>query len=87
MKPKPKRRGRPSRAEASAKALADVDLTAIDPRRVLIMIAADPSSPATARVAACRALLNLAETNAGKPTATDDDPVTALALKLLRSKK
>lgn len=83
MKPK-KRRGRPSRKEASQKAMADVDLTTIDPRRVLLQIAADTSAAATARVAACRALL----ADRGKdPAAGDDDPVTELALKLLRRKQ
>src|SRR5262249_13121948 len=55
---KPKRKGgRPSRAEASAKALRGLDLTAIDPVSILRAIAADLSAPASARVAACRALL------------------------------
>jgi hypothetical protein len=56
----PKRKGgRPSRAEASAKALRGLDLTAIDPVAILREIAADLSAPATARVAACRALLDV----------------------------
>ena len=49
--------GRPSRAQASAKALLGVDLAAVDPVAILRAIAADRSSPASARVAACRALL------------------------------
>jgi len=57
---KPKRKGgRPSRAEASAKALRGLDLTAIDPVAILREIAADLSAPATARVAACKALLDV----------------------------
>ena len=60
---KPRRdRGRPSRAEASAKALAalqaaGIDVTDIDPRLILQAIAADPSAPASARVSAAKALL------------------------------
>ena len=54
---KPRRKGgRPTRAEATAKALAAivVDPTTIDPRGILAAIAADRSAPAGARVAACR---------------------------------
>jgi hypothetical protein len=84
MKSSKKRRpGRPSRAVASARALADVDLTQVDPRAVLLGIAADTSSPATARVAACKALLVVPEN--GK-SASEEDPITALALKLLKGK-
>jgi hypothetical protein len=60
---KPRRgRGRPSRAEASAKTIAalqaaGVDPTSFDPRAVLAAVAADASAPASARVAAARALL------------------------------
>ena len=74
------RRGRPTRAEASEKALAGVDADKIDPRAILERIAADTSAPATARVAACKALLAQPEQDpeAGR------DPVTDLALKLLK---
>ena len=47
--------GRPSRAEASAKALLGVDLTTVDPVAILRAIAADRSMPGSTRVAACRA--------------------------------
>jgi hypothetical protein len=62
--PKPPKRkggrpGRPSRAEASAKALLGVDLAAVDPMRILREIAADTSAPAGARVAAAKALLEV----------------------------
>lgn len=79
-----RKKGRPTRAEASKKALANVDLTSVNPRQVLLQIAADRSSPATARVAACRALLG--ETADGRPPAAPgpDDQVTALALKILQ---
>jgi hypothetical protein len=50
-------RGRPTRAEASAKALAGVDVSAVDPLDVLRAVAADNSAPASARVAAARAIL------------------------------
>jgi hypothetical protein len=50
------RRGRPSRAEASAKALAGVDVSNVDPLAVLREVAADPSAPASARVAAAKEL-------------------------------
>jgi hypothetical protein len=57
---KPRRKGgRPSRAEASAKALLGVDLTAVDPVAILRAIAADRSMPGSTRVAACRALLGV----------------------------
>lgn len=51
--------GRPSRAERTAKALQmlGVDPASVDPRRILAAIAADLSTPAAARIAACKALL------------------------------
>jgi hypothetical protein len=51
-----RRRGRPTRAEQSAKALAGVDLSKLDPLDVLREIAADTSAPASARVAAAKEL-------------------------------
>src|SRR5436190_21268577 len=60
---KPRRgRGRPNRAEATAKAMAalaaaGIDVTHIDPRLILQAIACDASAPASARVSAARALL------------------------------
>jgi hypothetical protein len=51
--------GRPSRGEASAKALLGVDLTTIDPVAILRAIAADQSQPGSTRVMACRALLGV----------------------------
>jgi hypothetical protein len=57
---KPRRKGgRPSREEASAKALLGVDLAAVDPVAVLREIMADRSTPASARVSAAKALLEL----------------------------
>jgi hypothetical protein len=49
-----RRRGRPTRAEASRKALAGTDPSTIDPLAVLREVAADKSAPSSARVAACR---------------------------------
>jgi hypothetical protein len=59
----PRRRGRPTRAEASAKATAalqaaGIDIADVDPRVILRAIAADPSLPASARVSACRKLID-----------------------------
>jgi hypothetical protein len=51
------RRGRPGRADASAKAMQDVDMSKFDALDVLRRIAADESAPASARVAAVRELL------------------------------
>jgi len=57
---KPKRKGgRPTRAEATAKALAviGIDPRLINPMNILAAIAADPSAAPTARVMAIRVLL------------------------------
>src|SRR5262245_35051858 len=61
---KPKARGgRPTRAEATAKALAAirVDPVMINPMNILAAIAADPSAAPTARVMAIRVLLRQRE--------------------------
>ncbi|MFK4538010.1 hypothetical protein ABIA00_006193 [Bradyrhizobium ottawaense] len=60
--------GRPTRRQASAKALKNVDLDAVDPRKILREIAADSSAPAMARMQAARALLN-----EGSPTDRGND--------------
>jgi hypothetical protein len=57
-KPKGKA-GRPSRPEASAKALLGVDLTACNPVAILREIALDRSQPGSTRVSAAKALLEL----------------------------
>jgi hypothetical protein len=57
--------GRPSRAEASAKALAGVDLTAA----ILRQIAADRSMPGSTRVMACKALLGVQDQDPEKASA------------------
>jgi hypothetical protein len=56
--PSPKRRGRPTRAQVSAKVLAGLDPSKVDPWLILATIASDASAPAAARVAACRALID-----------------------------
>ena len=59
-KPPPARRGRPSRKEELQRALAGIgiDPALVDPRRVLASIAGDADAPASARVAAAKALLD-----------------------------
>ncbi|MGH7114257.1 MAG: hypothetical protein ACREE9_07160, partial [Stellaceae bacterium] len=51
--------GRPNRDAATKKALANIDLTTVDAVAILREIASDRSTPASARVAACKALLAL----------------------------
>lgn len=63
-----------------------------DPIAVLRAIAEDADTPATARVAACKALLVAEREAGGKPTANDPkaapgDRVTKAALKLLKGGK
>jgi hypothetical protein len=81
---RPRRQGRPTRAEASAKALAGVDPSQCDPVRILQLIAMDKSAAATARVAACRVLLGDAAAK-DKPdrTAARQDAIIARSLELL----
>ena len=66
-----KRTGRPPRAAASAKALAGIDPSAVDPWHILRLIAADSSAPASARVSAARALLTAPAVAATTPA--DDE--------------
>jgi hypothetical protein len=79
-KSKPKG-GRPSRAEASAKALLGVDLTAVDPVAILRAIAADRSMPGSTRVAACKALLGVQDPD---PAADPGGDVNARAVAMMR---
>ena len=81
---KPKRKGgRPSRAEASAKALLGVDLSAVlDPVAILRAIAADRSVPPSARVAACRALLG--ERDQAAEETAGDTRINARAIAMMR---
>jgi hypothetical protein len=71
-----KKKGRPTRQQASAKALkallaSGIDPSNVDPRAILAAIAVDASCPASARVAACRALM---ADGAGKAVAGEDAP-------------
>ena len=54
------RGGRPTKAQVARRRILEtgVDPALVDPRRVLAGIAVDPAAPATARVAAARALLS-----------------------------
>ena len=79
---KPSRKGgRPSRAEASAKALLGVDLAMCDPVKLLREIALDRSMPGSTRVSACKALLGLPE---GSKARTSADALTSRALQILQ---
>ncbi|MDO8398910.1 MAG: hypothetical protein Q7T45_13925 [Bradyrhizobium sp.] len=51
------KRGRPTRKAASTAALAGVNVAEVDPVNVLRTIAGDDSAPASARVAAAKALI------------------------------
>ena len=53
------KRGRPTRQEEVRRALAEIgcDPASVDPKRVLASIAGDAAAPASARVAAAKALL------------------------------
>jgi hypothetical protein len=81
---KPRRKaGRPSRAEASARALLGVDIGALDPVVVLREIAADRSMPGSTRVSACRALLELQDQDPAEH-AKGDTRVNARAIAMMR---
>ena len=77
------RGGRPTRAQASMKALAGItiDPTTVDPRVILAQIMVDTSAPAAARVSAAKALL--AERGDGGETRHEVD-LNKRALALLR---
>lgn len=83
------KRGRPTRRQASEKALEGVDLTTIDPRRVLLEIAGDRSAPATARLQAARALLNaqMDDPQRQQPDEQEANPVARRALRILNGGK
>ena len=81
---KPRRKGgRPSRAEASAKALLGVDLTAVDPVAVLREIMADHSQPGSTRVAAARTLLGVKDQDAAAEDVPAGD-INARAVAMMR---
>jgi hypothetical protein len=86
-----KRRGRPTRAEASAKAMRTPPVAlpaSIDARGILRLIASDASQPATARVQACRILLADEQGKPdGEPDSFNTDAVTRRALRLMRGRE
>jgi hypothetical protein len=79
------RGGRPTRAQASAKALVGVtiDPTTVDPRVILAQIMVDTSAPAAARVSAAKALLADRERGDGAETRHEAD-LNKRALALMR---
>lgn len=82
-KPKKRtKRGRPTRARASAKALKGVDLSAVDPDQILRAIAADTSAPASARLQAVRELKKLVGPQ--QPKQLDEQEASPLARRALR---
>lgn len=86
------KRGRPTRAEASAKALralSNDDLASLDPLQILRSIMADRSAPAAARVTAARALLahaggGLKKKQDGDADGAEHDRISERALTLLK---
>jgi len=77
---------RPNRAEASRRALAGIDIAAIDPVAILKTIAADPTSPAAARVSACRTLLGMSGGANDERGADTMDAVTKRAIEMMNNK-
>ena len=79
--------GRPSRAEASARALAGIDLSTVDPIAILRAIAADSSQPASARVSAAKALLGQGDQAPAMDAAAGGDAVSVRAQQLLAARR
>jgi hypothetical protein len=86
-KPRPKG-GRPTRAEATAKALAAlaIDPRTVDPLAVLAGIMVDVSLPASARVQAARALIAARDQRPAEDFAASSD-VAARAIRLMAARK
>jgi hypothetical protein len=84
-----RRRGRPSKQEEVRRALAEVgcDPGLVDPLRVLASIAGDADAPASARVAACRALLAARAPDGPDGSATAGDAVSVRAQQLLAARR
>jgi hypothetical protein len=74
---RPNQTGRPPKVGTPAP-------TPFNARGILETIASDPVAPATARVAACKALL---ASTAGHPAVESNDPITIAALRLLNGGK
>ncbi|PBB20557.1 hypothetical protein [Mesorhizobium sp. WSM4313] len=81
------KRGRPTRAQASTKALKGVDIDAVDPLTVLRQIASDTSAPASSRLAAAKALLAHDGRKKDDGDGAEHDRISARALKLLKGGK
>jgi len=75
----PNRRGRPTRAQVSAKVLAGLDPAKVDPWLILATIASDASAPAGARVAACRTLIDGRDQDGGETGHMADINARAIA--------
>jgi hypothetical protein len=84
---KKRRPGRPTRLDASRAALAGIDLAAVDPLAILRAIAADESAPASARVAAAKALAKTIPQERKPAEQSDGDPVSRRALRILNGGK
>jgi hypothetical protein len=63
-----------------------VDPASIDPRRILAAIASDADAPASARVAACKALL-AADPEQPEASAAGGDAVSVRAQELLAARR
>jgi hypothetical protein len=88
MTKKAKRKvGRPTRREASQRALSGMDLSTLDPVEVLRAIAGDTSAPASARVAAAKALLMERERENQSEDQSAGDAVSRRALRILHGGK
>jgi hypothetical protein len=86
--PPRRKRGRPSRQEATARALAAlaIDPRTVDPLAVLAGIMVDVSLPAAARVQAARALIAARDQGPAKDFAAGSD-VAARAIRLMAARK
>jgi hypothetical protein len=82
-KSKPKG-GRPSRVEASRRALSGVDLGTCDPLAILREIALDQSQPGSTRVSACRELLACRADAGAAGSQPSVDALTSRALQILQ---
>jgi hypothetical protein len=80
------RGGRPTRTQASAKALAglETDPTTVDPKLILAQIMVDTSAPSAARVSAAKALLAEREHGDGTEGTRQDADLSKRALALMR---
>ncbi|BCG94367.1 hypothetical protein [Mesorhizobium sp. 131-2-1] len=81
------KRGRPTRAAASKRALAGVDVDSVDPLTVLREIASDRSAPASARLAAAKALIARGGRKKDGGDGAENDRISERALILLKGGK